>query len=113
MCADKIRQLEAENEVEIPYDASDPKQVNTARKKASRKLSEKLEFVKAMMELTQGRKYLWDIMFACDVFGNPVGIDPYDTYWKLGKQNMGKLILMDVQTFPDLYVKMVAENKQS
>lgn len=110
--ADSIRQLEAENEVEKPYDASDPKQVNTARKKASRKLSEKLEFVKAMMELTQGRKYLWDLMESCNMFTSPlVDGDTHSTYFKLGQQNIGKLLLMDTMTFSDLYVKMVEENK--
>lgn len=106
--------VEAENNLEKAYDASDEEQVTAARKKGGRNRRSRLEFIQAMMELPEGRKWLWEIMQKCFVFGNPVvQNDSHATYFNLGQQNIGKLILQDVQEFAELYVKMVAEAKEA
>lgn len=106
--------IEAENNLEKPFDASDPEAVNVSRKKAGRKRRERLEFVEGMMTLHQGRKWLWELMEKCFVHGNPlVQGDTHATYFNLGQQNIGKLVLQDVQEFPELYVKMVKEAKEN
>ncbi len=105
---------EAENNLEQSYDASDEEQVTAARKKGGRNRRARLEFIQAMMELPEGRKWLWNILEKCFIFGNPVVQgDPHATYFNLGQQNIGKLILQDVQEFPELYVKAVAEAKEN
>lgn len=104
--------LEAENNLERGYDASDPEQVNQSRKKAGRNRRARLEFVEGMMSLPQGRRWLWEIMSKCFVFSNPVVQgDTHATYFNLGQQNIGKLILQDVQEFAEFYVLMVKEAK--
>jgi hypothetical protein len=105
---------EAEDNLEQPYNAADEEQVAAARKKGGRNRRARLEFIQAMMELPEGRKWLWNILEKCFIFGNPVVQgDPHATYFNLGQQNIGKLILQDVQEFPELYVKAVAESKEN
>lgn len=112
--ADIPATVEAENNLEIAYDASDPEQVNTSRKKAGRNRRARLEFVEGMMTLPQGRKWLWELMGKCFIHGNPVVHgDTHATFFNLGQQNIGKLVLQDVQMFPELYVLMVKESKEN
>lgn len=106
--------VEAEINLERGYDANDPEQVNRARKKAGSTRRERLEFVKAMMDLPQGRKWLWELMKRCHVTGNPVFQgDTHMTYFNLGMQNVGKMILADTQEFPDLYILMANESREN
>jgi hypothetical protein len=109
---DTIKELEAAELLETPFDAADPEAVNDARKKAGRRKTKRLEFVKAMMVLEEGRKWLWELMESCHIHSNPlVPNDTHSTYFNLGEQNIGKRVLSDVQHFPELYVKMCNENK--
>jgi hypothetical protein len=104
----------AEQEIllEKPYDASDVEEVSKARKKSGRNRRARLDFVQGMMTLPEGRKYLWELLEKCFVFGNPVVVgDTHLTYMNLGQQNIGKMVLQDVQEFSDLYLKMVEEAK--
>lgn len=106
--------VEAEMNLETPYDASDPEQVNKSRKSAGRNRRARLEFVEGMMTLPQGRKWLWELMSKCFIHGNPVVQgDTHATFFNLGQQNIGKLVLQDVQEFPELYVQMVKEAKEN
>lgn len=104
--------IEAEKMAEEPYDASDPVQVNKARKKSSRQERERLEFVQGMMTLPQGRKWLWQLMESCYIFSNPVVLgDTHATYENLGRQNIGKALLTDAMQFSEDYVRMAKEAK--
>lgn len=105
---------EEESITEKAYDASDEAEVSKARKNGGRNRRARLEFIQAMMELPEGRKWLWGLLEKCFVFGNPVvQNDPYGTYFNLGQQNIGKIVLQDVQAFSELYVKMVNEAKDA
>lgn len=104
--------VEAEQNLEVEYDASDPAAVNKARQKSSRTRRARLEFVEGMLTLPQGRAWLFNLMDKCFIFGNAVvQNDTHATYFNLGQQNIGKLVLQDVQAFPELYVTMINENK--
>jgi len=107
----KPSEAEAELVAEKPYDASDPEQVNQARKKAGRKKRGTLEFVKAIMTVPQGREWMYDMLVICKVFGSPlVPGDTHYTYHNLGEQNIGKKLLQDINTSaPDEYVMMIKE----
>lgn len=103
-------ETEANFLVDQPFDAGNPKAVNNARKKAGREEREKLDFIEGMLSLPQGRKWLWNLMESCSIHGNPVTQnDTHATYFQLGMQNVGKLILQDVMRFPSQYVTMVTE----
>ena len=112
--ADIPRIAEQEILIEKPYDASDVEEVTKARKKSGRNRRARLDFVQGMMTLPEGRRYLYELMDRCFIFGNPlVAGDTHATYFNLGQQNIGKLVLQDVQSFPEFYVLMVAEAKES
>lgn len=109
---DKIAVNEAEEVAEETYDTSDPKAVNTIRKKAARTRADRLKFVEAAMSHEQGRAWFYDILLYCHIFRNSFEDDPYRTAFKCGENNIGLRILDDVQTAaPDNYLLMVKENK--
>ena len=112
--SNKIAEVEATDNLEVPYDTSDPKQVNTARKKAAKTRADRLQFVEAAMNTEQGRAWYYDILKRCHVFNVPyVDGDPYATAFKCGETNIGIQILDDIQTIASgNYVKMVDENKR-
>lgn len=111
--SDTIRQIEANEAIETPYDASDPKQVNNARKKSSKKLADRLRVVEALMQHPEGRRWIYEMLQWCHIYGNPVvSNDTHGTYFNLGQENVGKRLLADVVTAaPDNYLKMIEENK--
>ena len=109
---DVPRDVEAERLAEIPFNASDPEQVNAARKKAARLERSRLRLVEELMKVKEGRMYVWDFLESCHINGNPVVPgDTQATYFNLGQQNVGKLVLMDAMQFPENYVLMVSEAK--
>lgn len=105
---------EAEFLAEQPYDAGDPVAVNNARKKAGRERRAELDFTKAIMELKPGRKWMFDLLTECNIFGSPVVAgDTHFTYHNLGQQNIGKKLLQDVtESAPDEYVLMMKESRE-
>lgn len=112
--ADNAAIAEAELITEKPFDASDPKQVNEARKRAGRKKRNDLDFIKAIMTVQEGRAWMLDLLNTCNIFGNPVVTgDPYFTYHNIGSQNIGKKLLQDInEAAPDEYVMMMKEAKE-
>lgn len=110
--ADSIEQDKAATELEEAYDTSDPKQVNTARKKAARTRADRLRFVKAAMEQEEGRAWFYDQLVYCKIFSTPFSEDPYITSFKCGQQECGRRILADIQdSAPAEYLLMIRENK--
>ena len=111
---------EFENEVadsveEKPYDASNPEQVNFARIKAGRKHTERLRVVRALMENKECRAWIYDLLAFCNVGSSPfVQGQPDATAFKLGQQNVGLMILSDINmAAPELYMQMITEGKKT
>lgn len=113
--ADLVKQQQAEDELELPVDTSNPEQVNKSRKKAARTRSDRLRFVAAAMDTKEGRAWFYDVLRRCRVFGTPyISGDPHATSFRCGEQNIGIQILDDVQTSaPEKYIVMVREAKES
>ena len=110
---DEARIAEAELIAEKPYDASDPEQVNNARKKSGRRKKENLDFIRAMMTIPDGRKWAYEQLVKCNVFSTPFMHGSTDgTAFNCGMQNWGLQFLADITTSaPDKYVDMLKENK--
>lgn len=111
---DRIQHIEAEAALEKePYNAADPKQVNNARKKAAKNLADRLRMVEAVMQQPEGRRWIFDFLQFCHIYGNPVvSGDPHMTYFNLGQENIGKRLLADVvAAAPSEYLAMLEENK--
>jgi len=109
---DPVKEVEAEANLEVPYDTYNPEAVNKVRKKAARTRADRLEFIKAAMGLPQGRAWFYDILLFCKTTSVPFDEDPYKTAFLCGEQNIGFRILDDIQTVAaDKYVLMISENK--
>lgn len=104
---------EAEAAAEVPFDTSDPVQVNTARKKAARKTRGKLDVVGAVMEQKEGRSWIYGMLADAHMWTpSYVRGDSHATAFQEGERNAGLRLLTDVMAAaPQLYVTMVAENK--
>lgn len=109
--ADTIAENQAQQETEKPYDASDPKAVNNARKKAGRKKADELEAVRVVMGTAQGRAWMFNLLESCMIFGNPfVPGQPDSTAFNLGQANVGKRLLSDIMVAaPEQYMAMCKE----
>lgn len=110
--SDPIKENEATENLEQTYDTSSPDQVNKARKKASRTRADRLRFVEAAMTMEQGRAWFYDLLLRCKIISTPYNDDPYKTAFNCGQQNIGLMVLDDIQTAsPDNYNVMIKENK--
>lgn len=100
-------------EEEPPFDAADPKAVNSARKKAVRIRKKRLNFVKTMMNDPEGRLWVYDLIVNCHTFGNPLVLcDPYATHFNIGMANVGKMVLADInEAAPEKYMQMMREGQ--
>lgn len=110
---------EQEMLLEEPYNADDREQVNKRaneeRKRSARIRKEELDFVKAIMILPQGRKWMYNMLDTCKTFSNPiVPNDTHFTYHNIGEQNIGKKLLQDINdSSPDEYVLMMKEAREA
>lgn len=94
------------------YDTSDKEAVNKVRKKSARTRATRLEFVAAAMTTEQGRAWFYDLLVRCRVVSTPYVENSDKTIFNLGQQNVGLMVLDDIQTAAsDNYVLMITENK--
>lgn len=93
------------------YDASDAAQVNLARKKSGRKRLKNQQFITAIMNVPEGREWMYDLIAHCNPLGNPVITgDTHLTYHNIGAANIGKKLLQDInEAAPDQYITMMKE----
>ena len=105
--------LEDELPDDEAYDAADPEAVNKARKRAVRLHKKRVDFVKAMMDMHEGRMWLFDVLNMCHMAENThTPGDTHTTAFKNGERNIGLKILADIsEANPDRYMLMLTEGK--
>lgn len=109
---DAVAVNEATESSETTYDTSDKEAVNNVRKKTARTRATRLEFVAAAMTTPQGRAWFYDTLVRCKVVSTPYIENSDRTIFNLGQQNIGLMILEDIQiAAPENYLRMVTENK--
>jgi len=97
-----------------PVDAGDPVQRKEKLKEAKSAEQILKETVRGMMLTEANRKYVYDLLASCNIYGNSFASDPYKTAFNLGEQNIGRRILADLQlSCPDLYLVMLEEQKEN
>ena len=109
--ADHILNQEAEELAATAFDASDATAVSNARKKAGRKKVNRLRVIEAVMEQPEGRKWMYGVLSMCHIYSTPfVQGDPYASAFQMGEQNIGNMLLSDVQAAaPTNYLLMCKE----
>lgn len=106
-------EIEAQNLLSEPYDASDEETIAHATKESAKRERARLEFLEGVMSSPEGRSWIWNLMAVCGMHDNPVVPgDPYVTHENIGKQNTGKAIFADVIQFPELYFLMAREARE-
>lgn len=109
-----IMEIEAAELEQKPYDASDPDQVNKARIKSGRKKSKRLEVIKALMQHTDGRSWIYELLERGHMYHTSfVQGDPYASAFKEGERNITNQLLIDiVAAASDEYIVMLKEAKE-
>lgn len=109
--SDPVAENEARNNLEPAYDASDPKEVNRARQKASRRRSAELDIIRGVMTTQAGRAWFYRYLGTFGVFQTPFTAGQTDTTaFKSGLQHAGHIMQEDImRAAPDLYMKMCQE----
>lgn len=107
-----IQHLEASENIDKSFDASDKEQVNEARKKSGRKKVKERETLQALMMYENGRKLMFDSI-KCILTGSPVvAQDTYSTFFNLGQEHRARHLFKEiVQVSPKEFVLMIEENK--
>lgn len=97
----------------MAYNADDPKQVKTARKRVEQEEALKHDVIRNIMITPHGRKWIYGWLDQCFIYGNPfVPGQPDASAFNMGMANIGKVLLADVQVAaPDLYMQMIREAK--
>ena len=100
--------------VDVPFDASDPEQVNTARKSAGRRKKSSLEAVKAIMSLPQCREWMYRLLEDCHIYHPSFTQgDPYSTAFREGERNVGLRVTAEIMAAaPKEYLVMLQESKR-
>lgn len=111
---DHAAKAEAESNAVVPYDSSDPAQVNKARKEAARRLRSHLEVVRTIMSTKQGRAWMYDKLSEAHIWTPSFAPgDQFVTAYKEGERNAGLKLLGDIQAAaPDQYIAMVNESSE-
>lgn len=99
-------------------DIGDQTTVDNASKEAARREAEDLETIKVWMSHPKGRDLLFRIIFERCHFGETFTAvddhgrsDPLRTYLDLGERNIGAWLDGELRRHPELYMKMLAEQR--
>lgn len=110
---DRIKVIEAEDNLDEPIDTADPIKVNEARKKYARTRADRLRFVEAAMTTVEGRAWFYDTLVRCKVVATPFENDAFRTAFNCGMQNIGLQLMQDIQdAAPENYIKMISESRK-
>ena len=95
----------------VQPDAADDVQHNNQKRAIGREQREDENTVRQLMSTRPGRRYVYNFLFYCEIFGNPlVPGFPDVTAANIGKQDVGKKLIKDIQrAAPKQYVMMLEE----
>ena len=92
------------------YDASNRKQIREAEKAARRAELDRIEFLKAALNTTQGRTWFYNFLADCHCFVNTPTFNTNQDYTQLGERNAGLRVFAEIiHHCPDQYILMTRE----
>ncbi len=108
---DRPSEIEAEEALQVPYDANDQVSVNEARKKLGRKKKEEQKITVALMSHPDGRTLVFNSI-KCILERLPMSFDNINmTYFNLGQEYRAMALFKDViRLCPKEFVLMLEEH---
>lgn len=92
--------------------AADKEQTEKADWKATDLRKRQLEDLRAVLEGSFGRRFVWRYLGLCGVFHSSFAVNAEQTAFNEGQRNIGLQLLADVnEADPDAYAKMLNEKK--
>lgn len=92
--------------------AADTEQVKEAKFLEKRRKEKVLSDVFKIMDTVEGRRYMCKLIEFCGVFKAYTGVDNR-IYFYEGQRNVGLKLIADInESCPELYFKMISENKK-
>lgn len=84
------------------------------QKKEAKSLREReLADIKAVLELPEGRRFLWRVLSRCNVFGS-VWEPSAKIHYNAGQQDMGHFLMAEVLAADEqIFFNMMTENKHT
>lgn len=96
------------------YDTNDPAAVKEKAKQVKQDEKARATMIKAIMDLPQGRKWIWEILTWCHVFSNPFATNAMIMAHNCGEMNIGQRMMADIMSAcPDTWQQMVKENNDA
>lgn len=93
--------------------AADREQVREAGNKERRARMREMDDVKAILDLPQGRRFMWRLLEHCSVHASVFAGNDAMTNHLSGKQDVGHFVLGEiVEARPQAYVDMMLENQK-
>lgn len=101
------------DQTEEGFDAGDVRHVRRARDIEKRDEKMRGAVVAGLMDMPEGRKWLWDMMARCGMYETPYSESQLRMAYNAGKSDVGRMILADIVQFaPDMYVQMIKEHQK-
>jgi len=96
---------------EEPFDASDPDQVQRAKRDEGRRLKEMQDAIRGLLGKPAGRLWMWRLMQHCNLTRSSHSPgDPYQTAYNEGARAVSLILNSDLsQADPKMYALMIKE----
>lgn len=91
--------------------AADKEQVKSAKFKERNRRNQELKDVIAVMDMPAGRRFIWRYLEKCGVYRQSYTGNS-ETFFREGSRSIGLNLLGDIMDAnPELYVKLIQENR--
>jgi len=97
-----------------PFDATDPAASANASREVARKKREDADELRKLMLTKPGRAFLYRRLERCHIYGATfAGEETHISAFRQGEENIGKQLMLEaMDASPDLYVKMIKEQRE-
>jgi hypothetical protein len=95
----------------VQYDASNPRHIRKAEKRARSIEASSALYLHATMATVEGRAWFYALLERCHVFHQPFNLNALQTAFNCGEMNIGQIILAEIMVIcPDQYLFMLREH---
>jgi|WetSurMetagenome_2_1015567.scaffolds.fasta_scaffold00850_4 hypothetical protein len=108
------KETEETDEINGPFNASDPAQVAAKRRSAGRKRKAEESVVYTIMSTQSGREWIHGLLSSCHCFSTSFTGDSLSMAFKEGERNIGLMLTAQImKASPDEFVTMLKEHNKN